>query len=236
MTKELLVLCAASASLGFFHTIFGPDHYLPFIAMGKARRWTLAKIASVTFLCGAGHIAGSVVLGLAGVIFGVAIMKLEALEAFRGNIAAWALIGFGFAYFIWGLRKAIRNRPHHHIHAHGGQGSHSHKHVHAESHTHVHDHGKKNITPWILFTIFILGPCEPLIPILMYPAAKNNVAGLFLVTGIFGLVTIVTMLGIVTVASLGINLVPLGRVERYNHALAGATICLSGLTIRFLGL
>lgn len=236
MNKELMVLYVTAASLGFFHTVFGPDHYLPFIVMGKARRWPLAKTALVTLLCGVGHIASSVVLGLAGVAFGVAIMRLEALEAFRGNIAAWALIGFGSAYFIWGLRRAIRNRPHRHIHAHGGQDTHSHKHVHAESHTHVHDHEKKNITPWILFTIFVLGPCEPLIPILMYPAAKNSVTGLFLVTGIFGLVTIVTMLAIVMVASLGINFVPLGRVERYSHALAGATIFLSGLAIQILGL
>ncbi|MCR4343721.1 MAG: hypothetical protein NUV44_03060 [Candidatus Scalindua sp.] len=27
-----------------------------------------------------------------------------------------------------------------------------------------------------------------------------------------------------------------GRLERYTHALAGATICLCGTTIRFLGL
>ncbi|HOD34406.1 MAG TPA: hypothetical protein PLR20_01590 [Syntrophales bacterium] len=28
-------------------------------------------------------------------------------------------------------------------------------------------------TPWVLFTIFVLGPSEPLIPVLMFPAARN---------------------------------------------------------------
>ena len=37
----------------------------------------------------------------------------------------------------------------------------------------------------ILFTIFVFGPCEPLIPILMYPAAKSSVAGMLLVAGVF---------------------------------------------------
>jgi len=236
MTKELTVLCLTAGSIGFFHTIFGPDHYLPFVVMGKARGWSLAKTSVITFLCGLGHILSSVVLGFIGIIFGIAVMRLEAFEAFRGNIAAWALIGFGFAYFVWGIRRAIRNKPHRHTHVHDGNVSHLHKHAHSEEHTHVHAESKKNITPWILFTVFVLGPCEPLIPILMYPAAKRSIFGLLLVTGIFGSVTIITMLAVVITASLGINFVPLGRLERYTHALAGATICISGLAIQFLGL
>jgi sulfite exporter TauE/SafE len=236
MNKELLVLSITAASIGFFHTIFGPDHYLPFVVMGKARRWPIAKTGLITILCGIGHIMSSVILGFIGIVLGVGVMRLEAFESFRGNIAAWALIGFGLAYFIWGIRRAIRNKPHEHTHVHGARGDHLHKHTHTGQHAHPHDKNGKNITPWVLFTIFVLGPCEPLIPILMYPAAKKSIAGLLLVTGIFGLVTIFTMLGIVIFASLGINFVPLGRLERYSHALAGATICLSGAAIQFFSL
>jgi sulfite exporter TauE/SafE len=103
----------------------------------------------------------------------------------------------------------------------------------------MHIHAREraaNFTPWILFTVFVFGPCEPLIPILMYPAAKSSLSGLVLVTAVFGLVTIMTMLSVVLVSSLGMNLLPVGRLERYSHALAGATVCLSGLAIRFLGL
>lgn len=236
MSKELMILCVTAASIGFFHTIFGPDHYLPFVVMSKARKWSMAKTSLITFLCGIGHIMSSVVLGLVGVIFGIAVMKLEVFEAFRGNLAAWALIGFGLAYFVWGLRQAIKNKPHRHIHFHKDEDRHSHKHVHEHDHAHVHDETKRNITPWILFTIFVLGPCEPLIPILMYPAAKKSIIGLIAVTGIFGAVTIATMMSVVMLASLGIKILPLGKLERYSHALAGATICLSGLAIQFLGL
>ncbi len=235
MSKELVILCATAASIGFFHTLFGPDHYLPFVMMSKARRWPLAKTGVITFLCGMGHILSSVIIGVIGIVFGIAIMKLEALEAFRGNLAAWAFIGFGLAYFIWGLRKAIRNKPHRHTHFHEGDNSHLHEHAHKDEHAHVHSVGEQNITPWILFTIFVLGPCEPLIPLLMYPAAKNSVEGIFLVALIFGAVTILTMLGMVIPLSFGFNLVPLGRLERYSHALAGATIFLSGIAIQFLG-
>lgn len=236
MNEELVVLYITAASIGFFHTIFGPDHYLPFIVMSKARKWSMPKTLFITLVCGIGHIASSVILGLVGIAFGIAVMKLENLEAFRGNIAAWALIGFGLAYFIWGVRKAIRKKPHEHSHIHIGKQGHAHLHTHTGEHTHIHDHNKANITPWVLFTIFILGPCEPLIPILMYPAAKMNLMGVFMVAGVFGIVTISTMLMVVFLASFGIRFVPLGRLEKYGHALAGAAICASGLAIQFLGL
>lgn len=238
MNKEIFVLCVTAASVGFFHTLFGPDHYLPFIVMSKARNWSMKRTAVVTFLCGVGHIMSSVFLGFVGVAFGIALMKLEALEAFRGNLAAWALIGFGFAYFVWGVRRAIRSKPHTHAHFHEEEEEHSHhhKHSHIGRHSHVHQEKGRNITPWILFTIFVLGPCEPLIPILMYPAAKSSLSGLFLVTGVFGGVTILTMMTIVMVTSWGVSFAPLGKLERYTHALAGATIFLSGMAIQVLGL
>lgn len=92
------------------------------------------------------------------------------------------------------------------------------------------------MTPWILFIIFVLGPCEPLIPILMYPAAEINISGLIFVTSVFAVTTILTMQAVVFVTLRGINLVPLGKAERYTHLLAGAMILLSGVGIQFLGL
>ena len=236
MTSSLWLLCVTAASIGFLHTLFGPDHYLPFIVMKKARNWSFAKTLSITIACGLGHVLSSVVLGLIGIAAGIAIMKLEVFESFRGNIAAWALIGFGFAYFLWGVRMAIRNKPHTHIHVHDDEKKHSHHHSHVDVHSHVHEDKVKSITPWILFVVFVLGPCEPLIPILMYPAAKGSLMGLILVTSVFGIVTLATMTGIVVIVSFGIDLVPIKKIERYTHALAGAAICLSGMAIQFLGL
>jgi len=237
VSQELIILTVTAASIGFFHTLFGPDHYLPFIVIAKAKKWSLIKTTFITTLCGIGHIGSSVLLGIVGIALGIAVTKLEALESFRGNLAAWGLIAFGLMYFAWGLRRALRNRPHKHPHFHKDGDNHVHEHIHTEEHVHVHSsEGAINITPWILFTIFVFGPCEPLIPILMYPAAKSSLSGLILVTSVFGGVTIMTMLGIVLISSLGINILPMERLERYNHALAGATIFLCGIAIQFLGL
>jgi len=164
-------------------------------------------------------------------------MKLEALESFRGNIAGWLLIIFGFTYLVWGVYRAIKNRPHEHAHSHIDSNEHSHAHSHHEGHVHLHtEKGKVNITPWILFTIFVFGPCEPLIPILMYPAAKNSSIGVALVATIFGAITILTMLTIVMASYFGLRLVNFSRMERYSHAFAGASIFLCGVAVQFLGL
>ena len=237
MSQELWILLGTAVSIGFIHTLFGPDHYLPFVMMAQARRWTLRRTALITFLCGLGHVMGSVVLGLIGVALGIVVGKLEVIEGVRGDLAAWALIAFGLVYFVWGVRRAIRNRPHTHAHVHGEGPAHEHEHAHAADHAHTHEvPEKKSITPWVLFTIFVLGPCEPLIPILMYPAAKESVLGMVLVAGVFSVATIGTMLTIVVASTLGFNLVPMKRIERYTHALAGGTILACGLAIQFLGL
>lgn len=237
MSQEMLILISTAAFIAFFHTLLGPDHYLPFIVMGKAREWSMLKTTWITALCGIGHVASSVLLGVIGIALGVAVTRLVAVESFRGNLAAWALIAFGLIYFVWGMRRAWKNKPHEHSHFHADGHTHIHKHVHAEDHAHVHEaENKKNITPWVLFTIFVLGPCEPLIPILMYPAAKANLGALLLVTLVFSAVTILTMVGIVVTSSWGINRLPLKKMERFTHALAGGSICLCGLAIQFLGL
>ncbi len=237
MSTESAALYLTAASIGFFHTLLGPDHYLPFIVISKARKWPLWKTNLITFLCGIGHVGSSILIGFIGIFLGIAVNKLTPIEASRGSVAAWLMIAFGLVYFIWGLRKAIKQKEHVHEHVHSDGTMHVHKHSHFKEHSHVHQ--KKNIkelTPWILFTIFIFGPCEPFIPILLYPAAQNNVMSVVLVTLIFSLTTVGTMMLVVTASTLGFKFMPKLNLERFMHAIAGATIFLCGFSIEFLGL
>jgi nickel/cobalt transporter (NicO) family protein len=239
MTTDITILLFTAASIGFLHTLTGPDHYLPFIVMGKARQWTMSKTLWITFLCGLGHVGSSIVIGAIGIALGIGVKKLEVIESFRGDLAAWIFIIFGFIYFLWGMWKVLKNKPHKHLHIHSDGAVHVHKHEHPEKPTHDHYHNVTkpvNLTPWILFTIFVLGPCEPLIPLLMYPAAKTHVGAVALVALIFSICTIVTMMTIVILTMRGINFLPMKVFEKYMHAFAGAAICLSGCAIVFLGL
>ncbi|MFH1240895.1 MAG: sulfite exporter TauE/SafE family protein [Pseudomonadota bacterium] len=228
------ILVITALSIGFIHTLIGPDHYIPFIILGKARNWSLGKTGWVTFICGVGHVLSSVLLGFLGVAFGLALNRLEGIEAIRGELASWLMIGFGIAYGAWGLRLGLRASEHSHDHDHDSN-HHQHRHHHLGEHAHPHG-DERSYTPWVLFIIFVLGPCEPLIPILMYPAAQGNWTDVVLVSTVFGLTTVLTMLGVVVVTSLGIMSVRLDFMERYVHALAGLIIAISGLSIKVFGL
>jgi nickel/cobalt exporter len=235
MSQEMVYLLTLALGIGVIHTLTGPDHYLPFIAMARARRWSTAKTAWITFACGIGHVIGSVILGLIGITAGLAVKIIEFKESARAEYAAWLLTAFGLVYCVWGIRRAIRNKPHTHHHAHA-EVEHTHNHTHTVEHTHPHGNTKRNITPWILFTIFVFGPCELLIPLLMYPAAAEGLWSVILVASVYAVTTISTMLAVVMLATYGLNFLPTARIQRYNHALAGAVVFLCGVAIHTMGL
>lgn len=259
--NEMFILYLSAASLGLIHTLLGPDHYIPFIMMGRAGKWSLRKTCRITVLCGIGHVAGSVLLGLIGIGIGIALYHIEWIESFRGNLAAWLFISFGLIYFAWGIKKAIRTRTHSSFHMHPGMTNKVFGHssqddsvykragqdgklfkdirngsgadtTKAESALQI----KKNMGVWILFTIFIFGPCEPLIPLLMYPAAGMSIWSVVTVAIVFMFFTVTTMTVMVAIGYAGFRSFRLGLAERYMHAIAGLTLLLCGVGIAFLGL
>lgn len=230
----------AATGVAFVHTALGPDHYLPFVMLAKARGWTLRRTLWITAVCGVGHVLSSLLLGGIGIAAGVALGAIESVEAQRGEVAAWALLGIGLAYALWGLRQGLRTRRgvalHDHagdLHLHPGGG---HAHTHAPGH-HGHAHAvRRTTTFWALFLVFVLGPCEPLIPLFMVPASQMR-WGAAIATGVvFALVTIGTMLAITAGALLGVARLPLDSLQRWMHALAGAVIAGSAAAMLFLGL
>ena len=91
----------AGAAIALTHTLLGPDHYVPFIAIGRARGWSVRRTLVVTVLCGAAHVLSSVLIG-----------------------------------------------------------------------------GVRTVAFWTLVIVFVLGPCEPPIPLLMFPAMQHDWHGM----------------------------------------------------------
>jgi nickel/cobalt transporter (NicO) family protein len=237
MTHSFLLLSLTAISIAFLHTVIGPDHYVPFIMMAKVQQWSRRRTLLVTLLCGIGHVLSSIILGVTGIAFGLALHKLKYIESVRGDIAVWALIAFGIIYGLWGLKAAFRETSHSHVHHHEGGILHEHQHSHILRRSHAHTaSAHKVMTTWTLFTIFVLGPCEPLIPLLMLPAAAESAYGIIVIASLFSIVTIGTMLSMVFLLLSGIERLPLQTVARFTHALAGAIIAVTGIAIRFLGL
>jgi sulfite exporter TauE/SafE len=219
---DCIPLCLTALSVGVIHTILGPDHYVPFVAMSRAGGWSAAKTLRLTLACGLGHVAGSVLIGAIGLLLGVAVMRLEAAEAFRGDMAAWLLIGFGAASLAAALVRSVGgvHPAAHAVDAAGG----------------TRDAGRPSVwTPWLLFLVFVFGPCEPLVPLLMYPAAKADAFAVAAVVVTFALATLATMAAAVMAMRHGLSWAHAPVLGRGGHVLAGAAIMACGVLMK-LGL
>lgn len=204
----LSAIWIAALLTAVIHTVMGPDHYLPFIAIAKSRDYSLKKTLFWTFICGLGHIASALLLALLFIYFSHWLSKENFLwlEENRGDIAAYALIGLGAAYLLWALRHRF---------------AHQHQ---------IPDMQDKNISVWVLFIIFVLGPCEALLPILT-ASSVLGISAVISCTLIFSIATIATMMLCVTLGMLGISTLRFKSLENYAHEIAGGTIMACGLAI-----
>lgn len=204
MTESSSALIIATISVAVVHSL-APDHWLPFVMIGKAQNWSKQKLAAITALSGVAHVGSSIILGSIGILLGIATIHLQGVEATRGYIAVFLLIGFGLAYALWGLK---RSQNHHH---------------------HSFELSKKNVvTLWTLFAVFILGPCEPLIP-LMFLATGYGVIQIAIVTVVFSVTTLMMMVGQALLGFSGVQVIRHELAEKYSHAVAGLVIALTGV-------
>jgi nickel/cobalt exporter len=208
-------LAGTAAAVGALHSL-APDHWVPFMAVGRARSWSAARTAQVTLLCGFAHVSVSVVLGLLALRLGQGL--LEAFGTRLESVAGILLVGFGLAYGLWGLRRALAGRLHGHSHSHFD---------------HVHDPSRATVLG--LVVLFSVDPCVRLIPIILAaaPLGWAKLLGLIL---IYEVATVGTMVGVVLVARGGaFKSLQAPWLDRYGDALAGALIVATGLAVAALG-
>lgn len=224
-----------TAAIALVHTVLGPDHYLPFVALGKARAWSLPKTLWTTAVCGLGHVGSSLLLGLGIATGSWSIASVTGWQGLRGATAAWLLLGFGVAYALWGLKQYWRraNPGHSHAHAHADGTVHDHGHDHHAQHAHPHP-SRRSLVGWSLFVVFVLGPCEPFVPLMMVPASQRDSATTIAVALVFILVTLATMLTVVFAMTRGLDAIAhrsRWRAERLGHVAAGSTLACCGVAM-----
>lgn len=202
MPDSLPLLLTAAASIGVLHTLLGPDHYLPFVALARARSWSTTVTLRNTLLCGAGHVLSSLLLLAVVLPLGWALARVEGVDALRGQAAGLLLVLAGLL-LLW-------------------QGS-----------------GKVGQTPgrglWMLLTVFLVGPCEPLMPLLLAPAVTGRPLGSLLVLTVFAVATLLTMCVAVQLCLLGAERLRAPRLERYATPIAALVLVGCGVGL-WLGL
>ena len=231
MTGELWILMGTAVSVSLVHTIAGPDHYLPFIGLARARGWNVRTTLFWTALCGMAHVASSVILSFLGAAMGWSLDALLGIESVRGGIAGWAMLVFGSAYLAWGIWQATRNRNHRHFESDPDGTMYVFEHRHGQV---VKPADRHRLTPWVLFLIFVLGPCEPMIPLLTLPAVTSSWWTMGLLIMVYSICTLAVMICMVIGCYSGLKLFRFRLLEKYMHTLGGVAIFVCGMGMVFM--
>lgn len=233
MTSTAFLLFLSSCSTAVIHALI-PDHWLPFVLMARAQRWSERRAAALTGLAGVLHVLATVVAGGLTILVGSA--SVHSLAARSGHtlefVGGLLLAVFGVSY---GIFRHIREAR---IHAaadpereRAGAPEQAIGHVHA--HGHLLErwfHGA--LSAGALVLVIGISPCALLVPILFAASAAGPGALLAAAFG-FALCTIGTMVGVTIVAMRGMRRIDLPFFARYGDLISGAIVGAVGLLLMF---
>ncbi len=227
----LISLSITAITIAFLHTAAGPDHYLPFIVLQRSRGWTLSKTIMLAIVCGFGHVFSSIILGFVGVVVGWQMSEIEIFQDVRGEMASWAFLIFGAVYFVYGLMRARKVQPHKHFDVMGDD-----VYVYEHKHNEAYIPNKRvKVTPLVLFAIFVMGPSEPIIPLLFFSGAHRSPMEIGWLILLFTLTTILTIVSMVLLGNYSYVKIKTETMDRFSHAIGGFVISFCAFGMLFLG-
>lgn len=223
-------LLSLALSTALLHTLI-PDHWLPFVLIGRAQAWSLRGTAAVAGASAAIHALLSIALALAAL--GVGASTAEALGGTLERTGAWLLVGFGVAYAAWAWRKGGHFHP-------GGERLHAARAAPCDgregpSHPdHLHYHaddalirGRAGRGRWWLATIVGLNPCVLLLPI-VFASAREGALAVVLVSIAYTVPTVGLMVGLSVLGVAGARRLPVPVAARYMEVASGLLVAAVG--------
>ena len=192
----------------FLHAAL-PTHWLPFVLVGRAQRWSLSRNLLAVTAAGLAHIASTAVVGSLIVAAGMALDEIVA--GVLPHLSAILLFGFGGFYLVRSFirRPAMAGGP-------------------------PLDLAEPTVSHaaafWGLVAVMALSPGEVLLPIYM-SSAQEGVGALALLTGVFAVGTILGMATFTTLARAGASVLKLERWARYEGAVLGLALIAIGLLV-----
>lgn len=192
-------------AVAFLHAAL-PTHWLPFVLVGRAQKWSTGRTLGVTLLAGLGHVSLTIALGLALVVAGLA------LEPRLGGLFHWVVGGLMVAV---GLFYVARGR---------------HNHALPEAGRRAYASDRAAIIA--LVTLLTLSPCEAFLP--YYLAGMQHGWQAFLVlSGVLMVATSAGMLIFTSLSLAGFKRLGLQWVERYEETILGVALIVVGLAVAF---
>ncbi|HMC82259.1 MAG TPA: hypothetical protein VKL61_03420 [Candidatus Polarisedimenticolia bacterium] len=226
MEPAAIVFLAAASATAALHALI-PDHWLPFVLMGRSRNWSTRKTLTLASAGGLLHVCLAVVLGLAALWIGkggaeaVARKMGETLEVFSS-------LGLAIFGMIYGTYSWVRERRHHPrargMGSPGGELDKAHHHGHI-----LEGWFGRDLSGLTLVLVIGVSPCALALPILLATAATLGISGVLLVAAGFGVVTMATTLVITLVGFMSAKRIDFPFLTRYGDLISGILIALVGI-------
>jgi hypothetical protein len=204
----LLSLLGGGFATAFLHAAL-PTHWLPFVLVGRAQRWSLGRVLTAVTAAGLGHIVATAVVGSLIVVAGLA------LEPWIGGVLPHlsAILLFVFGLFYLGRSLIRRPQP--------AGGPPLDLPEPAVSHAAAF---------WGLVAMMAISPGEVLLPFYLNQA-QGGVAVLVGLTVVFAAGTVLGMALFTVLARTGWSVLRLERWARYEGAVLGLALIAIGLLV-----
>jgi nickel/cobalt transporter (NicO) family protein len=197
-----------SLILSTIHALI-PNHWLPLIAVGKTEKWTQNQTLWTTVITGFAHTLSTIIIGI---IVGLIGYKLSvSYSVISETIAPSILIGLGIIYVILDFR--------HHNHHHDIKPV-------------ITEMGQKK-SRWIailtsLSVAMFLTPCIE-IEAYYFQAGTIGWIGIFIVSAVYLITTVVIMLTLVYLGMKGVNTFKSEFLEHHEKGITGMMLIALGL-------
>ena len=258
ISGELWALLGIAFSVAVVHSL-SPDHWLPFVMLGRAREWGVPRTLGIAGIAGSLHVGTSIAIGLIGLFLGTVLAEefASVVEYITGSLLF--VFGLGFAFFSWRRKNAHTHRgiplinrlfrvnteeaeKLMHVHDEGEEHAHDEHddhddhddHDHDDDHDHEHHeehrHGGAGKAGYGLVAIIGLTPCVALLPI-VFAGTTQGINAVITLMVVFFVATLATILIATGLATKGLQLIRLNFFEKHGEVFTGLIIALMGIIV-----
>jgi nickel/cobalt transporter (NicO) family protein len=197
-----------SLLLSTLHALI-PNHWLPLIAIGKTENWSRKRLFTATFITGVSHTLSTIIIGI---VIGIIGYKLSSSYAvISETFAPLILVGLGAVYVMVGFR--------------------GHYHHHEEQLVEPDLPGRRSRWIAILFSLSLSMFLTPCIEIEAYYFQAGTIGwpGIFIVSAVYLVTTLVIMLSIVYLGMKGAATFKSRFLEQNEKRITGCVLIALGL-------
>jgi nickel/cobalt transporter (NicO) family protein len=205
-----------SLFLSTIHALI-PNHWIPLVTLSKTEKWSRSETYFATFITGFSHTASTIIIGFVVGFIGVKLS--ESYELVTKIAAPVILLLIGLVYIFLDIRK---ERHHHH---------------HNHDHFKIEKAGKKAKNKWaILISLSVamfLTPCVE-IEAYYFQAGTIGWAGIFIVSAVYLVMTLLIMFLLVNLGLKGIDRFNSHYLEHHDKRITGIVLVILAVLAYFV--